>query len=162
MSVIWALLFFFALTDDCPTDKCYYVSREDSLCIAFFEDSTYNYAGSKHQCERNNGHLAILDTKRKNQWVARFIQSNTSKSSRIMKIPGRVHVGGDCGTGGHDSADMMMMMSMKVARRWWWGGGGGGGEGGCWWSVYFTRKSKQREPVGRNDERTFMLPSTIK
>ena len=66
--------------------ECYYVSREDSLCIAFFEDGIYNYNESKKLCEDNRGHLAVLDTLHKNKWVARMIESNTSKSSKFMEM----------------------------------------------------------------------------
>ena len=73
----------------CPIKKCYYKSREYGLCLAFFEGTsrkTYNFTASKQLCEDNHGRLSILDTKNKSLWVARFIQTNTSKSWRIMKI----------------------------------------------------------------------------
>ena len=74
-------------TDGCPADKCYYMSREEGLCIAFFEDGgTYSSGESRKLCKDNDGHLVILDTKKKTQWVARMIASNTGKSSRVMGI----------------------------------------------------------------------------
>ena len=75
--------------ESCPIEKCYYKSREDGLCLAFFEGTSrksYNYTASKQLCEDNHGRLSILDTKNKSLWVARFIQTNTSKSWSITKI----------------------------------------------------------------------------
>ena len=73
----------------CPIEKCYYMSREYGLCLAFFEGTvpaTYNYNMSSKVCEDNHGRLAILENKDKTMWVARMIEINTSKSLRIMKI----------------------------------------------------------------------------
>ena len=68
-------------SDDCPVEKCYYKSREHNLCLCFFgigrDTVRVTNQESIDKCSAINGHLSILDTKNKMEWVKGVFQSNT-------------------------------------------------------------------------------------
>ena len=68
-------------SDDCPVEKCYYKSREHNLCLFFFgigpDSVRLNNQESVDKCSAINGHLPILGTKNKMEWVKGVFESNT-------------------------------------------------------------------------------------
>ena len=67
-------------SDNCPVEQGYYKSREHNLCLFFFgldsESVRLNRQKSVDKCSSINGHLPILDTKNKMEWVEVVIKSN--------------------------------------------------------------------------------------
>ena len=68
-------------SDDCPVEECYYKSREHNLCLFFFRLGLdwvkLNNQESVDKCSAINGHLPILDTKNKMEWVKGVFESNS-------------------------------------------------------------------------------------
>ena len=60
-------------SDDCPVEECYYKSREHNLCLFFFglgpDSVRLSNQESVDKCSAINGHLPILDTKNKMEWL---------------------------------------------------------------------------------------------
>ena len=72
-------------SDDCPAEKHYYKSREHSLCLIFFGLGPDSVRLSKQEsvdkCSAINGHLPILDTKNKTEWVKGVFENNIQNFS---------------------------------------------------------------------------------
>jgi len=73
-------------SDDCPVEQSCYKSREHNLCLFFFglgsESVRLNRQKSVDKCSAINGHLPILDTENKREWVEGVIKSNNVIFSR--------------------------------------------------------------------------------
>ena len=67
-------------SDDCPVEEYYYKSREHNLCLFFFglgpDSVSLNNQESVDKCSAINGHLPILNTKNKMEWVKGVFESN--------------------------------------------------------------------------------------
>ena len=74
-------------SDDCPVEEYYSKSREHNLCLFFFglgpDSVRLNYQESVDKCSAINGHLPILDTKSKMEWVKGVFRSNIENFSSI-------------------------------------------------------------------------------
>ena len=112
-------------SDDCPVEECYYKSREHNLCLFFFglgpDSVRLSNQESVDKCSAINGHLPILDTKNKMEWVKGIFWKQCCEFRECLDIlPGRARLGfvlhGCCnqGTGKCDY--------YAVGESWWvWG-----------------------------------------
>jgi len=77
-------------SDDCPVEEYYYKSREHNLCLFFSglgpEPVKISNQESVEKCSAINGHLPILDTKNKMEWVKGVFKSNIAYFVRIWSF----------------------------------------------------------------------------
>ena len=77
-------------SDDFPVEECYYKSREHNLGLFFFglgpDSDNLNYQESVDKRSAINGHLPILDTKNKMEWVKGVFERNIANFSNTWSF----------------------------------------------------------------------------